>query len=82
MEIRRIVLAPDSFKGTMSAREVCQVEKQALLEVFPQAHITCLPMADGGEGLTDTCLGLGSQIQILGIHSNGAQELLPALPGS
>ena len=58
MEIRRIVLAPDSFKGTMSAREVCQVEKQALLEVFPQAHITCLPMADGGEGLTDTCLGL------------------------
>ena len=58
MEIRHMVLAPDSFKGTMSAREVCQIETQALLEVFPGAQITPLPMADGGEGLTDTCLGL------------------------
>lgn len=58
MQLRRILLAPDSFKGTMTAREVCQVEEQALKEVFPRVYVDCLPMADGGEGLTDTCLGL------------------------
>ena len=56
--MRRILLAPDSFKGTMCAEAVCQVEREALLNVFPDAEIVSLPMADGGEGLTDVCLSL------------------------
>ena len=56
--MRRILLAPDSFKGTMSAQTVCQVEREALLEVLPGAEILSLPLADGGEGLTEACLAL------------------------
>lgn len=55
-KMKQILLAPDSFKGTLSAREVCEIETRAIHEVFPDAHITALPMADGGEGMTEACL--------------------------
>lgn len=50
------MLVPDSFKGTLSAREVCEIETRAIHEVFPDACVTSLPMADGGEGMTEACL--------------------------
>ena len=53
-----ILLSPDSFKGTLSAREVCEIEARAICDVLPDAHITMLPMADGGEGMVDACLSL------------------------
>lgn len=51
-----ILLAPDSFKGTLSAREVCEIETEAIHGVFPDARVTALPVADGGEGMVDACL--------------------------
>lgn len=51
----RIVIAPDSFKGSLSAVEVCRVIKEAIIEVAPAADVTELPLADGGEGTLD-CL--------------------------
>ena len=53
-----ILLAPDSFKGTLSAREVCEIEARAIRDVLPDAHVTLLPMADGGEGMVDACLSM------------------------
>lgn len=53
-----ILLSPDSFKGTLSAREVCEIEARAICDVLPDAHITMLPMADGGEGMVDACLSV------------------------
>lgn len=46
----KIVIAPDSFKGTLRAVEVCRIWKQAFEEACPTAELVCLPMADGGEG--------------------------------
>ena len=46
----KILLAPDSFKGTLSAAEVCAIEAKAIREVLPDAQIVALPLADGGEG--------------------------------
>ena len=84
MRLRRILLAPDSFKGTMTAREVCQVEEQALKEVFPQVRVECLPMADGGEGLTDTCLSLlGGErvaVQVTGPRHTPVEAFYARLP--
>lgn len=54
--MKRFLIAPDSFKGTMSADTVASIVKDAILARIPDAEITCLPMADGGEGLTDACL--------------------------
>ena len=51
----RILIAPDSFKGSLSAVDFCDTARSALSQRFPRAEIHCLPMADGGEG---TCEAL------------------------
>lgn len=45
-----IVLAPDSFKGSMSAKEVCDAMERGIHRVLPYAECVQVPMADGGEG--------------------------------
>lgn len=49
----KIVLAPDSFKDSMSALEVCQAMQQGVRRVLPEAQFIVIPMADGGEGTTE-----------------------------
>lgn len=46
-----ILISPDSFKGTLSAREVCDIIADAFHDVFDDCYIQKLPVADGGEGL-------------------------------
>lgn len=50
----KFVLAPDSFKESMSAKEVCQAMEKGIRKVYPDAEIIHVPMADGGEGTTDS----------------------------
>ena len=49
----KIVLAPDSFKGSLSAEGVCAALEIGLRRVLPEAEIVKRPMADGGEGTLD-----------------------------
>jgi glycerate kinase len=49
----KIVLAPDSFKGSLSAEAVCGALQVGLRRVLPGAEIVLRPMADGGEGTLD-----------------------------
>ncbi len=51
----KIVVAPDSFKGSLTAVEVADAIGQGVREIFPEAEIVKIPMADGGEG-TVQCL--------------------------
>ncbi|MGC5327668.1 glycerate kinase [Brevibacillus sp. SYSU BS000544] len=51
-----IVVAPDSFKGSVTSIEVGTKIKEAFLQVFPSAQIDVIPMADGGEGTLDALL--------------------------
>ncbi|HBG16384.1 MAG TPA: glycerate kinase, partial [Firmicutes bacterium] len=46
----KIILAPDSFKGSLSALEVCQAMEVGVRRVLREAEILSVPMADGGEG--------------------------------
>ena len=48
--MRKIVVAADSFKGSMSSETVCSVVKNAFNEVFPNIEVVTIPIADGGEG--------------------------------
>lgn len=48
-----ILIAPDSFKESLTAIEVCQAIKSGVSQVFPEASYTLLPLADGGEGTTE-----------------------------
>lgn len=46
----RIVLAPQSFKGSLGAADVARAMARGVRQVFPEAEIDLLPIADGGEG--------------------------------
>lgn len=54
--MNKLVLAPDSFKGTLDAGGVCQILAQAAHRVWPDCEIISLPVADGGEGTVDCFL--------------------------
>lgn len=56
-----IIIAPDSFKGTMTAVEVCHTVKNEFLKKQPDLDIRCLPIADGGEGTVDALLYNGRE---------------------
>lgn len=64
----KIVIAPDSFKGTIRSPEVGDIIARAYQQVFPEAEIIQLPLADGGEGTTEALIaGLGGETVILDV---------------
>lgn len=59
----KFVLAPDSFKGTMSAATAAATMSAGVREVFPDAECVEVPMADGGEGTTQSLVdALGGKL--------------------
>lgn len=56
--MRKIILAPDSFKGTLSAAEVCGIWSEAVRRHVPEAEVVSIPLADGGEGMVEAYLNL------------------------
>ena len=49
----KVILAFDSFKGSLTAEQATNAVAMGIREIFPTAEIICLPMADGGEGTTE-----------------------------
>lgn len=49
--MNNILIAPDSFKGTLTAGEVCDIIGKAFSDTKREITVTKLPVADGGEGL-------------------------------
>jgi glycerate kinase len=62
----KILIAPDSFKGSVSSPEAARAIERGLRRVRPDIEVAAIPMADGGEGTTQALL-----------HSVGG-ELIPA----
>ena len=52
----KILIAPDSFKGTLSALAAARAIEAGIQRVLPDAITQCLPLADGGEGTLDVLL--------------------------
>lgn len=52
----KITIAPDSFKGSLSASKATSIIKHAIRKVSPDTKLSLKPMADGGEGTLDTLL--------------------------
>ncbi|KLL11242.1 glycerate kinase [Protofrankia coriariae] len=55
----RVVLAPDKFKGSLSAAEVCAALAEGLRAARPDVHTVSLPVADGGDGTVEAALSAG-----------------------
>lgn len=85
------VLAPDSFKESLSAKDVCQAMALGIRRVFPDANIIHVPMADGGEGSTEAVVDatggklmshivqgpLGEPVDgQIGLHGNGTSAFI------
>lgn len=51
--MKKCIVAPDSFKGSLSAIEVCDIARESILNIFPECHVESIPIADGGEGTVD-----------------------------
>lgn len=63
-----ILLAPDSFKGSLSGQRFCEVAGQALWALRPDLHLHFLPLADGGEGTLNALQTLDAQRITLPVH--------------
>ena len=46
----KILIASDSFKGSLTSMDICEIAKDAIGSSIPDAVITTMPLADGGEG--------------------------------
>jgi glycerate kinase len=52
--LKKVVIAPDSFKESLSAMEVAEAIERGFRQIYPQVQYVKLPMADGGEGTVDS----------------------------
>ncbi|KGR77633.1 glycerate kinase [Ureibacillus manganicus] len=66
----KIVIAPDSFKGSLNAIEVSKSIEKGIKKADPEANIVLIPMADGGEGTMETLVastnGYQKQVTVTG----------------
>ena len=52
--MKKIIIAPDSFKGSLSAIEVADAIEKGIHNILPNCTIVKIPIADGGEGTMNT----------------------------
>ena len=54
--MKKAVLIPDSFKGTLSSLQICSILSGKILQYYPECQVISIPVADGGEGSVDCFL--------------------------
>ena len=60
--MKKCVVVSDSFKGTVSSREICEIAQLVIPRHFPACAVVCIPVADGGEGTVDCFIqAMGAQ---------------------
>ncbi len=63
----QVLIAPDKFKGTLSALEAAQAMAEGVLRVYPDAQVQLLPMADGGEGTVAAAVEVGFEERLTAV---------------
>ena len=68
--MKKIIVSPDSFKGSLSAPEVANAIEEGIINVFPDCETIKIPIADGGEGTMETLVSaLGGEKVKLRVHN-------------
>lgn len=64
--MKKVLLIPDSFKGTMSSSEICTIMEKSIHAYHPSAEVVSIPVADGGEGSVESFLTAvgGEKVQL------------------
>jgi glycerate 2-kinase len=74
----RVVLAPDKFKGSLTAAEVAEALSAGMLDVVPGLETIMLPVADGGDGTVAAALSAGfDKIIVDAVGPTGEQVRAP-----
>ena len=73
-----ILIAPDKFKGSLSAAAVAAAIGEGLKRVWPDADLRLRPMADGGEGTLDALLSHGARQQTDRVSGASGQPITAA----
>lgn len=74
--MNKVIVIPDSFKGFLSSREVIDTVTENLQRRFPQASITGLPVADGGEGTVEAMItGAGGHYETVRVCGPYGEEM-------
>src|SRR5437870_5144544 len=55
----RIVVAPDKFRGSLTAADVCRIVSRACIAADPNMDVVSVPVSDGGEGTLDVAIAAG-----------------------
>ncbi|MBR1696026.1 MAG: glycerate kinase [Selenomonas sp.] len=78
----KIVIAMDSFKGSLTSMEAGAAVSSGILRVYPNAKISVLPMADGGEGTVEALtLGMGGELQSIKVTGPSDDQKITAQYG-
>lgn len=64
-----ILVAPDKFRGSLEAAEVCDAIENGVIKAYPNAKVTTIPLADGGEGTS----------KILTRQANGSEVMVTVM---
>lgn len=68
--MKKIVVASDSFKGSVSSLEVAESVEKAIYKVFPKCEVVKIPIADGGEGTMETLVhAMNGKIVTCKVHN-------------
>lgn len=69
--MKRCIVISDSFKGSLSSLEICDLAQGAIGRIFPRCQVVALPVADGGEGTVDSFLHALPQAQSVQVQVTG-----------
>jgi len=79
--MKKVIIAPDSFKGTMTAEKVCGIIKTCVEKHMPDAETVCIPMSDGGEGMVRSYLSVCGGEQVSAHVTGPSGDKLDAVYG-
>ena len=68
--MRKCIVISDSFKGTLSSMEICEIARQSVPRFFPDCEVVTVPVADGGEGTVE-CFVEAIQAQPVTVEVSG-----------
>jgi len=73
---KKIIIAPDSFKGALTSIQVADIIAEEIIAAFPDSNIIKMPIADGGEGSVDTIIvAMGGEVYTAEVRSADDRQI-------
>lgn len=74
--MKKCIVIPDSFKGSLSSLQICEIARESIGRFFPGCQVVTLPVADGGEGTVECFLSaMEGESVTLTVHGPYMEEI-------